>query len=64
MCNTMNSPGLGLAAVRALSSLFLPMLLPRCVNQLSVTLTNTCDNQLIKRKGLFWPTVLEVSVHD
>jgi hypothetical protein len=35
-----------------------------CVRQLSVTVTtNTQDSQFIKRKGLFWKTVLEVLVH-
>lgn len=32
------------------------------VNQLSVTVTNTWDNQLIKWKDLFWFVTLEVSV--
>jgi hypothetical protein len=35
-----------------------------CVSQLSITVTNACDNQLIKRKDLFWLIVLEVFVHD
>jgi hypothetical protein len=29
-----------------------------------VTITNTWENKLMKRKGLFWLTVLEVSVRD
>lgn len=32
------------------------------VSWLSFTLTNTCINQFIKRKGLLWLTVLEVLV--
>jgi hypothetical protein len=34
-----------------------------CVSQLSITVTNTGDKQLIKKKGLFWLTVSEVLVH-
>jgi hypothetical protein len=34
-----------------------------CVCQLPVIVTNTLDNQLMKRKGLSWLTVSEVSVH-
>jgi hypothetical protein len=29
-----------------------------------VTVINTSDSQLLKRRGLFWLTVLEVSVHE
>jgi hypothetical protein len=32
-----------------------------CVSQLSVTVTNTQDNQVTKKKGLCWVTVVEVS---
>lgn len=35
-----------------------------CGSQLSCTITNTQDNQLIKGKGLFWFTFLEILVHD
>jgi hypothetical protein len=31
---------------------------------LSITITNTQDNQFIKRKVLFWLTVLEVPDHN
>jgi hypothetical protein len=31
---------------------------------MSITMTNTQDNQLIKRKGSFWLRALEVSVHN
>jgi hypothetical protein len=34
-----------------------------CVSNLSVTVTNTWDNQHVRRKVLFWFTVSEVSVH-
>lgn len=34
------------------------------VSQLSITITDTWDNQLTKRKGLFWLAVLEASVQD
>lgn len=30
------------------------------IHQLSVTVTDACDNQLTKRKGLFWFIVLEL----
>lgn len=35
-----------------------------CVGQLSITITNTLprDNHLIKRQGLFWLSIPEVSV--
>jgi hypothetical protein len=33
------------------------------VRQLSVTITNAQDNQLIKREGLFWVMVSEVPGH-
>jgi hypothetical protein len=33
-----------------------------CVNQLSVTVMKHLNNQLIRRKGLFWITVLKVSI--
>jgi hypothetical protein len=36
----------------------------RYVSQFCITVTNTRDNQLIKRKGLFLPLVSEVSVQD
>jgi hypothetical protein len=35
-----------------------------CVSQLSLAVINAWDNQIIKRKGLFCLTVLEVSVHS
>jgi hypothetical protein len=35
-----------------------------CVNQLSITSTNNQVNQFLKRKSLYWLTVLEVPVHD
>jgi hypothetical protein len=35
-----------------------------CVNQLSITITNIWENQLINREGLLWLTVLEVLVHN
>jgi hypothetical protein len=35
----------------------------KCVSQLSHTVTNMCNKQLIKQNGLFWLTVWEVSVY-
>jgi hypothetical protein len=35
-----------------------------CVSQLSVTVTNICNKQFIKRKELLWLTVLEAPVHN
>lgn len=31
----------------------------KCVNEIPVSITITQENELIKKKGLFWPTVLE-----
>lgn len=38
--------------------------LTKSVYYLSVTITNNIYTQFIKRNGLFWPTVLEVSVNE
>jgi hypothetical protein len=39
-------------------------LVERCGSQLYIAVTDICNNQLIKLKGLFWLTVLVVSVHS
>lgn len=39
------------------------MINPRA-SQLSVIVTNTCENNLVGRNGSFWLSVLGISVHD
>jgi hypothetical protein len=34
----------------------------RCLSQLSITMTNTCGNRILERKGQCGLTVLEISV--
>lgn len=46
------------------SSTYTDTLKHKCISQLSTAEQNICEDQLIKREGLFGLPVLEMPVHD